>query len=127
MTSNSYRCLGVRGATTVEDNTAETILEATRELLVAIVSANGIEVNDIGSVFFTTTCDLNAEYPAVAARQLGWDDVAIMCAHEMNVPHGLRRCIRVLLLWNTQRTPQEIHHKYLHGAQVLRPDRVFNS
>jgi chorismate mutase len=116
-------CRGVRGATTVTENTAEAILEATRELLEKIVLANQIHVDDIASVFFTTTTDLDAEYPALAARQIGWHDVALMCSHEMNVPKGLRSCIRVLLLWNTTRRPAEIQHVYIRGAVNLRPDR----
>ena len=118
------RCLGVRGAITVEANAAEAILSATRELLTALVETNQIEVGDIGSIFFTTTADLNAEYPALAARQLGWHDVAMLCGHEMSVPHGLARCLRVLLMWNTALSPHEIQHVYLRDAQQLRPDRA---
>ena len=118
------RCLGVRGATTVEANTAEAILEAAHELLTAIIAANGIEPDDVGAVFFTTTRDLTAEYPAVAARQLGWTEVAILCSHEMEVPHGLEKCLRVLVMWNTTLAPRDIRHVYLRGAQSLRPDRA---
>jgi chorismate mutase len=120
----SARCLGVRGAITAEANTAEAILAATHELLAAIIEANQIEMDDIGSVIFSTTVDLNAEYPAIAARQIGWHDVAILCTHEMNVPHGLGRCVRVLIMWNTTVSPRDIRHIYLHDAQQLRPDRV---
>jgi chorismate mutase len=118
------RCLGVRGATTVEDNTAEAILDAAHELLAAVIAANGIEPDDVGAVFFTTTRDLTAEYPAVAARQLGWKEVAILCGHEMEVPHGLAKCLRVLVMWNTPLAPRDIRHVYLRGAQSLRPDRA---
>jgi chorismate mutase len=118
------RCLGVRGATTVEDNTAEAILDAAHELLAALIAANRIEPDDVGAVFFTTTRDLNAEYPAVAARQLGWNEVAILCSHEMEVPHGLDKCLRVLVMWNTTLAPRDIRHVYLRGAQSLRPDRA---
>ncbi len=118
------RCLGVRGAITVQENTATAIEKATTELLTALLEANQIEVDDIGGVFFTTTLDLNAEYPAVAARQMGWADVAIMCGHEMAVPHGLPLCLRVMLMWNTALAPRDIHHVYLRDAQRLRPDRV---
>lgn len=121
------RCLGVRGAITVEANTPAAIRAATHELLRALVDANQIEVDDIGGVFFTTTVDLNAEYPAVAARELGWHDVAILCGHEMNVPGGMPMCLRVMVLWNTVRSPQEIRHVYLRGAQALRPDRAIQS
>jgi chorismate mutase len=120
----SYRvCRGVRGATTADANTAPAILEATRDLLERLVSANGMEAEDIASVWFTTTPDLNAEYPALAARQLGWHDTALMCSHEMAVPHGLKACIRVLIHWNTTRSMREIQHIYIRGAVNLRPDR----
>ncbi len=126
--ARSLRCLGVRGAITVEANTAEALLAATHELLTAIVENNQIEISDIGSIFFTTTTDLNAEYPAVAARQLlGWRDVAMMCGHEMAVPRSLPLCLRVLVMWNTTRLPSEIQHVYLREAQQLRPDRVLGS
>jgi len=117
----------VRGAITVEANTPAAIRAATHELLRALVEANQMDVNDIGGVFFTTTVDLNAEYPAVAARELGWHDVAILCGHEMNVPGGMPRCLRVMVLWNTTRSPQEIRHVYLREAQALRPDRAIQS
>lgn len=122
-TSNPVMCRGVRGAITVEENTREAILEGTRELLMALIKLNGIHAHDLASAIFTTTPDLNAEYPAVAARQLGWHDAALLCAHEMNVPHGLEKCIRILLHWNTSRRPDEIKHAYLKGAANLRPDR----
>lgn len=122
--ARSTRCLGVRGAITVDANTAEAILTATRELLTALLEANQIETDDIGSAIFSTTTDLNAEYPAVAARRMGWQDVAIMCTHEMNVPHGLERCMRVLIMWNTGLSPRDIRHIYLGDAQQLRPDRA---
>ncbi len=122
--ARSTRCLGVRGAITVDANTAEAILAATRELLIAILEANPIELDDIGSAIFSTTVDLNAEYPAVAARQMGWHDVAIICTHEMNVPHGLKGCVRVLIMWNTSLSARDIRHIYLREAQHLRPDRV---
>jgi len=115
-------CRGVRGAITVRSNSREAILEATRELLTVMVTRNGIQVEDIASVIFTTTPDLNAEYPAVAARALGWRYVPLLCTHEMAVPHGLPRCIRILLLWNTDRPPTAIRHVYLREAAALRPD-----
>jgi chorismate mutase len=118
------RCMGVRGAIDVVENTADAILAATHELLTAMIDANGINPDDVGSMFMTTTMDLNAEYPAVAARKLGWMDVAILCGHEMNVPHGLPMCLRILIMWNTTRTAQDIQHVYLGEAQTLRPDRT---
>jgi chorismate mutase len=122
--TQSVACRGVRGAITVETNDAQAILEATRELLTALTMENQIEVDDIGSVIFSTTVDLNAEYPAVAARQLGWHDTALICTHEMVVPHGLPKVVRVLIMWNTSRAAHEIQHVYLRDAHVLRPDRL---
>jgi len=116
-------CRGVRGATTVAENSKEAILEATREMLYIMIRANNIRPEDIASAYFTTTTDLNATYPALAARQLGWYDVALLCGHEMNVPDGLARCIRVLIHWNTTRAAKEIIHVYLREAKSLRPDR----
>lgn len=116
-------CRGVRGAITVNENTEEAILEATRELLQIIVKRNEMHPDDIASVYFTTTADLNATYPALAARQIGWSDVALLCGHEMAVPGGLKMCIRVLIHWNTSRSAKEIVHVYLREAQTLRPDR----
>ena len=120
------RCRGIRGATTVEANTPEAILEATTELLVELMRANELQVADVASAFFTTTRDLNAEFPAVAANRLGWADVALLCGHEMDVPGSLARCLRILLHVNTEKEPQELVHIYLRGAQVLRPDRAYN-
>lgn len=113
---------GIRGATTVKANTREAILEATSELLKAMVEANGIDLQDVASAFFTSSPDLNAEFPALAARQMGWADVALLCGHEMNVPGALNMCLRILLHVNTERKASEIVHVYLHGAKVLRPD-----
>ncbi len=116
-------CRGVRGAITVEANTAAAIISATHELLRVMVEANQIMPDDIGSAFFTTTPDLNAEFPAVAARQfMGWQLVPMMCSHEMAVPHALPMTLRVLIHWNTTRQPHEIRHIYLRDAVRLRPD-----
>ena len=101
----------------------DVILAATRELLQVIVKRNGMHPDDIASVYFTTTTDLNATYPALAARQIGWSDAALLCGHEMDVPGGLEMCIRVLIHWNTTRSAKEIVHVYLREAQSLRPDR----
>ena len=117
-------CRGVRGATTVEANNGSAILEATRDLLERLIAANQIDQEDVASIWFTTTPDLNVEYPAVAARQLGWHDAALMCSHEMAVPHGLPMCIRILIHWNTTRKLSEIQHVYIRGAVNLRPDRL---
>lgn len=117
-------CRGVRGAITVDSNEAGAVLAATRELLERMVEANGIRVDEIASVIFSTTPDLDAEFPARAARELGWLDTAFLCTHEMQVPGGLPRCIRVLLHWNTTKRPEEIRHVYLREARRLRPDRA---
>lgn len=120
------RCRGIRGATTVSANTRETILEATTELLLAMVKANDIQTDDVASVIFTTTPDLNAEFPAVAARALGWNYIPLLCGHEMNVPGSLPMCLRILLHVNTDRDAKDIVHIYLHGAKVLRPEFSFD-
>ena len=120
--NEAMRLRGIRGATTVEANTREAILQATDELLQAIVRANGVECDDVASVFFSTTPDLDAEFPAVAARNLGWTKVALMCAHEIDVPGSLRMCLRILMHVNTAKTADEIEFVYLRGARALRPD-----
>jgi chorismate mutase len=117
-------CRGVRGATTAADNTREAILEATRELLLQMISLNGMEAADVASAIFTTTPDLNAEFPALAARELGWHDTALLCGHEMNVPGSLQHCVRILVHWNTTRSAAEIVHVYLREARSLRPEHA---
>ena len=116
-------CRGVRGATTAEDNSPEEILKATRQLLALMIRQNGIQPDDVCSAVFSTTTDLDSEFPALAARQLGWLDVALMCVHELDVPGSMRHCIRVLLHWNTDKPPGEIVHVYVKEAAHLRPDR----
>ena len=112
---------GIRGATTADSNTREDILEASRELLIELVEANDIDTDDIASLTFSTTTDLTAEFPAVAARvQLGWTDIPMMCCHEMDVPGGQERCVRVMILVNTDKNIREIKHIYLRGATYLR-------
>ena len=115
---------GIRGATTVDSNTREAVLEASRELLDAIVEANQLDPDHVASVIFSTTPDINAEFPAVAAREAGWTDVALECVLEMNVPGALARCLRILMHVNTERTPSELQHIYLRGARRLRTDLV---
>ncbi len=116
-------CRGVRGATTVSSNDPEAIYAATRELLYTMVRHNDIAPEDVGSAYFTTTTDINAAYPATAARQLGWLEVPLLCGHEMDVPGSLPHCIRILLHWNTRKSQPEITHVYLHDAHALRPDQ----
>ena len=115
---------GIRGATTAEANTRESILAATHELLTELIAANTVDIDTIASAIFSTTPDLNAEYPAAAARVLGWQDVALLCTHEMNVPRMLPMCIRVLIHWNTSVPAEAVRHIYLRGAVQLRPDRA---
>jgi chorismate mutase len=115
-------CRGVRGATSADANTRDDILRATRELLALMVRLNEIRTEDVASAIFSTTRDLDAEFPAQAARQLGWLDVAMMCNNELDVPGSLRHCIRVLLHWNTDKSPGDIMHVYLKHASILRPD-----
>lgn len=115
---------GVRGATTSDGNTEEQVLACTRELLDRIVRLNGIEPEDIASAIFTVTPDLTAVFPAKAARDLGWVHVPLMCAQEIAVPGSLPQCVRVMLLWNTEKAQREVAHVYLRGAVSLRPDLV---
>ena len=117
-------CRGIRGATTADGNTREAILDATRDLLIRLIEANDLCADDIASAIFSTTPDLNAEFPAVAARALGWLDTALLCTHEMAVPGSLQRCIRVLIHWNTTRRADEIVHVYIREASTLRPERA---
>tara|TARA_Y100000994_G_scaffold157327_1_gene128914 strand:+ start:976 stop:1356 length:381 start_codon:yes stop_codon:yes gene_type:complete len=114
-------CRGIRGATTADNNDRESIIDATKELLESIVNENDLNVGDIAAAFFTTTKDLTAEYPAVAARRsLGWTDVALSNTHEMEVPNDISRCIRVLILVNTDKKQSEINNIYLKDAINLR-------
>lgn len=115
-------CRGIRGATTVDSNTKEAILAATSELLQKMVDRNGVTREQVAYIMFTTTVDLNAEFPAVAARSQGWVDTALLCGHEMNVPGSLKSCLRILMLVNTDKKPQEIVHVYIKGARGLRSD-----
>jgi chorismate mutase len=116
------RCCGIRGAITVKSNTKDFIISASKELLQKMVAANDVEVDDIAGVWFTTTPDLNAEFPAAAAREIGWTKTAMMCSHEMNVPGSLASCLRIMMLVNTEKKNGEIVHIYLKGARVLRTD-----
>jgi chorismate mutase len=114
---------GIRGATTIEEDKAEILLEASRELLGEMLCANpGLKPDDIAACFFTVTPDIHSAFPAQAARQMGWQWVPLMSAQEIAVLDGLRACIRVLILWNTETHQREIKHVYLKNAKVLRPD-----
>ncbi len=117
---------GIRGATTASANTAEAITEATADLLRELVALNDLDPNEIACVFFTATTDLDTEFPAHAARRLGWTQVALLCGHDMNVtrsnPRAVPMCIRVLILYNTPRPQTAMRFLYLRGAEAIRAD-----
>ena len=115
---------GVRGATTSDSNSREDILLAAHDLITGIIEANGIVVDDVASILFSTTADLNAEFPAVAARNLGFTNTALECLVEMNVLGSLARCIRVLMHVNSDKQQKEIRHIYLKNAKSLRADLI---
>ncbi|MBN2293989.1 MAG: chorismate mutase [Pirellulales bacterium] len=115
-------CRGVRGATTTDSNTSEDILKATRQLLAIMIRLNEISPEDVASATFTVTKDLDAEFPALAARQLGWIHVPLLCSYELDVPGSLQKCVRILLHWNTEKTAEDITHVYIKDATRLRPD-----
>jgi chorismate mutase len=116
---------GIRGATTVSADEPDLILDATRELLEAILGANAsMKPEDVGSALFTVTDDLASTFPAQAARQMGWGLVPMMCAREIPVPGSLPKAIRVLVHWNTDVQQNEVTHVYLREAVKLRPDLV---
>jgi len=114
---------GVKGAITVQDNSAEAIMQASAELLEELIRRNNINQEDVAAVFFTTSPDLTAAFPARAARErIKWDNVPLMCSHEMHKNGALQKCIRILIMWNTNLMQNEISHAYLRGASILRPD-----
>jgi chorismate mutase len=119
-------CRAVRGATTATANTAEDILEATSEMMQALIALNELRSEDVVSAIFTTTPDLTATFPALAAREIGWLEVPLLCSHEMAVPGALQRCVRVLLHINTAKSPSEIKHVYLKGSRQLRPEWAYS-
>ncbi len=117
---------GIRGATTADGNTAEAIVEATAELLVELIRLNSVDRTEVCFAYFTTTLDLDAEFPALAARRLGWTAVPLLCGNDMVVPgpnpRSVPRCIRILLLYNTERAQSDMRSAYLRGAQAIRAD-----
>jgi len=115
-------CRGIRGATTVEQNDREEILAATKELLQLLIVKNDLCKEDVASAIFSMTDDLDADFPALAARDLGWTEVALMCMREIPVPNSLRKCIRILLHVNTELSASEIKHVYIRDAVALRPN-----
>lgn len=102
-------------------------MEATEELIRKLIDVNGIEEDQVASVIFTSTPDLNAAFPAAAARHIGWTRVALLGAQEIDTPEGMKRCIRVLIHWNTDRTLDAIQHVYMHGTEKMRPDLYPNN
>lgn len=112
----------IRGATTVDEDDATAIRVATAELLRRIVALNGLTARDIISALFTVTPDLRSAFPAHAARELGWTDVALLCTMEIPVPDAIARCIRVLLHVETTTPRKQLRHVYLRGARTLRPE-----
>jgi chorismate mutase len=117
---------GIRGATTAVGNTADAIVEATAELLAELTRLNDLSKEEICFAYFTTTLDLDAEFPALAARQMGWTTVPLLCGNDMVVPgpnpRSVPMCIRILLLYNTDKTQSEMKSAYLRGAQAIRAD-----
>ena len=113
-------CRGIRGATTADANTDEAIYSATRDMLQELINLNDINQEQVAAVYFTVTSDLDAAFPAAAARQLGWNNVALMCSTEIPVPDSMGRCIRVMILYNTETSQEDIVNVYLKGTDVLR-------
>ena len=124
--AGAWSCRGIRGATTAVANTAEDILEVTEELMRVVIALNELDPDHVASVIFTTTPDLTATFPALAARAIGWTEVPLMCAHEMAVPGSLQKCVRVMIHVNTTRSAAEIKHVYLKGARELRPEWAYS-
>ncbi|MEU8223120.1 chorismate mutase [Kribbella sp. NPDC048915] len=112
----------IRGATQLDVDEREHLLERTAELVKAVLEANDLENDDLISILFTVTPDLRSEFPAVAGRQIGLTDVPLICMQEIPVPHALPRCVRLMVHTETDRARDKIQHVYLHGAVALRPD-----
>jgi chorismate mutase len=117
---------GIRGATTAEVNTPEAITDATAELLVELIRLNALDKDEVCFAYFTTTHDLTAEFPAYAARRLGWLEVPLLCGHDMDVPlpnpRAVPMCIRILLLYNTAEPQSAMRFAYLRGAKAIKAD-----
>ena len=115
-------CRGIRGATSADDNTRVAIFAATQELFLKIIEANQVQEDSVAAAFCTTTQDLDAAFPATAIREMGWNHTALLCSHEMNVPDSLPMCIRILILVNTDKAPQDLTDVYLKKASNLRSE-----
>ncbi|MEN8906676.1 MAG: chorismate mutase [Clostridiales bacterium] len=116
------KVLAVRGATTVNNNDSVEIIDETKKLLSDIIEKNSIDLEDIISVIFTMTDDLNDSFPAIAARQIGWKDIPLMCMKELNVKDSLEKCIRVMFYINSEKERKDVKHIYLNKSKILRPD-----
>ncbi len=124
MTDITMMMRGIRGATTVKEDSVEEVMQATRELLQIMQQENAFTIDDVASALFTVTSDLRSVFPAAAARSIGWDKVPLMCFQEIEVPGSLPLCIRVLVHVNTEKSQQEIKHIYLKEARNLRQDLI---
>jgi len=113
---------GIRGAITVEENTKQEILAATKQLLSSMLQENEVQIEEIASVIFSVTKDLNAEFPAAAAREMGWNNLPLLCTYEIDIPGSLPKCIRILIHLNTEKSQSQIKHIYLKEATTLRRD-----
>jgi chorismate mutase len=118
----SSMVLAVRGATTVENNNSDEIIAETQKLLLEMAKRNELHEEDIISIIFTVTQDLDKAFPAVAARNIGWTSTALMCMNEINVQGSLKKCIRIMMHVNSEKGKKDIKHIYTNGAKVLRPD-----
>ena len=118
---------GIRGATTVDTNSADNILKETEFLLIKLIEENNVDSTDIASIFFSLTNDLDAQFPALAARKMRLVDVPLLCLNEINIPNSIQRCIRILIHVNTNTPQKDIHHIYLKEAISLRPDKALNA
>lgn len=116
------RIRAIRGATTVEGNSREAILGATRELIQQVVERNALALDDLVSAIFTMTPDLDAVFPAEAAREMGWNQIPLLCTREIGVPGSLPQCVRIMLHTYTPLPPEQVQHVYLREAVRLRPD-----
>jgi monofunctional chorismate mutase len=116
--------VAIRGAITIDKNDSNSILDGTKELIYEVEKRNNIDKNKVISIIFSSTKDLDAEYPAKAARELGYTNCALMCFNEMHVVNSLNKCIRVLILCENENQQDNIKHVYLKNAKVLRPDLV---
>jgi chorismate mutase len=119
---SELRVRAIRGATTVEHDTRDEVIERTKELVRAVVDRNDLAPEDLVSILFTATDDVRSAFPAEAAREAGFTHVPLMCARELDIENGIARCIRVMVHIYTARSPQELRHPYLHGARQLRTD-----